>query len=101
MPVTDSMAPIAPNTPSDAVAIRGPNRVAPLSNSLLHVSMVNGIAGSTSCNVVLIADVSCCGSRDDRTTSQVDVVGDWRTGKNIADCGRSAILVYFPSSTTP
>ena len=45
MPVIDSIAPITPSTPNDAVAIRGANE-APF-NSSFHVWMKAGSPGST------------------------------------------------------
>src|SRR5208282_4407005 len=89
MPVIDSIAPITPSTPSDNVAIRGPNSA--VSSCWYRVWMKTGRPASSRCSVLLMAGPSCCGSRPDRTTNQVEPEGDCRMGRNIAGAGFSVL----------
>ena len=66
MPVIDSIAPIMPITPSDAVAIREGKRTT--ANKVLHVLVSTGSPESSSRSLLLMAAASCCGSRWERTT---------------------------------
>src|ERR1700730_18081748 len=60
MPVTDSIAPRTPSTPSESVAMREGNSA--LSSSWFQVRMVKGSPASRSVNLLLIAATNCCAS---------------------------------------
>ena len=103
MPVIDKSAPIIPRTPSDTVAMRGPNSV--MSIGLSRVSMSSGIPESSCRKVRLMAwprrvEALAKPGRE-RTTRIVEVPGDCRIGKNMTGTGSSVRLLYFPSSAMP
>ncbi len=99
MPVTASIAPSTPSTPSEIVATRDANSA--LSSDFVQVLMVNGKPASSLCSVSCREVTSCCGSPFDRTTSVVELVGDCRIGINIAGRCSSVSVMYRPFSTIP